>query len=241
MYGIFIAILTQVMLLYGSSAGFNQPGSASSGEYLDRISTETIQKNLNLKPGGLILLDTEFGNVSVEEYSGKEVRVELKLRGTPEGISNFRFTHNFFGNQLTLKGWYENSPASQNPNLRQVEFIIMVPEGSSYAVRAVTKQGNIKASISGSMSGIDLSTEAGCVRIEVPSDISANIDASTSSLGRVDISPANLFLKLCPDCEIRQDDHLKVKMNGGGSSISAYSGIGNVYFEITSPDHESQS
>ncbi len=232
MNGTLVAILTQALLLFGASAGFNQPSSASSSDYHDKVSTETIQKSLNLKPGGLILLDTEIGNVSLQEYEGREVKVELKLRGTPEGISKFRFTHNFFGNQLTLKGWCENSAGPLDPNLRQVDFVIMVPRGSSYAVRASTKQGSIDAAISGNMKGVELSTEAGSVRVELPSNLSADIDASTSGLGGVRVSPESLFSELCPECEIHLNDHLKVRMNGGGAAITAYSGIGSVYFEI---------
>ena len=86
MNGMFVAILAQSMLLFGTPAGFNHPGgSSSSPEYLDRVSTEIVQKSINLKPGGLILLDTEFGNISVEEYDGSEVKIELTLRGTPSG------------------------------------------------------------------------------------------------------------------------------------------------------------
>jgi hypothetical protein len=233
MNGTLVAILTQAMLLFGASAGFNQPSSASSSDYYDKVSTETIQKSLNLKPGGLILLDTEFGNVSLKEYDGREVKVELKLRGTPEGISKFRFTHNFFGNQLTLKGWCENGSGPRGSCLRQVDFVIMIPRGSSYAVRATTKQGSIDAAISGNMKGVELSTEAGSVRVELPSNLSADIDASTSGIGRVRVSPISVFSELCPECEVFRSDSLKVRMNGGGAAINAYSGIGSVYFEIT--------
>lgn len=232
MNGMLIAILAQAVLLCGSSAGFNRPSTSNSPSYLDRVSTEIVQKNMNLKSGGLILLDTEFGNVSIKEYDGSEVRVELKLRGTPEGISRFRFTHNFFGDQLTLKGWYENTPASCNKDLQEVEFLVMVPKGSSYAIRADTKQGNIKVQISGNMSRVDVSTEAGNVRLEVPMDLAASIDASTSELGKVRINQANLFQELCRDCEVRRSDRLKARMNGGGSAISAYSEIGSVYLDI---------
>ena len=230
MNGMLVAILTQAILLFGASAGFNQP---SSSDYVDRVSTEIIQKSLNLKPGGLILLDTQFGNVSIREYDGSEVKVELKLKGTPEGISNFRFTHNFFGNQLTLKGWCEKNNRPCDSNLRLVEFSILVPRGLPYAVRAETKQGSINAAISRNMTGVELSSDAGSVHIGLPSDLSADIDASTSGLGGVRVSPAALFSKLCPECEIRQNDRLKVRINGGGADITAYSGIGSVYFEIT--------
>lgn len=241
MNGMLIAILAQAVLLFGTSAGFNQPSSPSSPAYLDKISTEIVQKNVNLKPGGLILLDAEFGNVSIKEYDGKEVKVELKLRGTPEGISKFHFTHNFFGNQLTLKGWYEDNPGSGNKDLQQVEFLVMVPKGSSYAVRAATRQGNVRAVVSGSMSGVELFTDAGSVHLEVPMNLAANIDAATSGLGEVRINPEKVFSVLCPECEIHQNDHLKVKMNGGGSAINAYSGIGSVYLELISADHGTRS
>lgn len=241
MRGIFVAILTQALLLIGTSAGFNQPNSTGASDYVSKISTETVQKCLSLKPGGLILLDTEFGNVSIEEYDGSEVKVVLKLRGTPEGISNFRFTHNYFGSQLTLRGWYQKEPDPKNSGLQQADFIVMVPQNCLYAVRASTRQGSINAIISGCMTGVELSTEAGTVRLKVPSNISASVDASTSGLGQVRVAPANALTEFCPECEIRQADHLKVKMNGGGSAITAYSGIGSVYFEITAPKQDSPS
>ncbi len=233
MKGIFVAILTQALLLIGTSVAFNQPSFAGSSDYISRVSTETVQKCLNLKSGGLILLDTEFGNVSIEEYDGSEVKIVLKLRGTPEAISNFRFTHNYFGSQLTLKGWYEKNPGPGNNGLLQAEFVVMVPKGGRYAVRTVTKQGNIDASVSENMTGVELSTETGAVRLKVPSDISASLDASTSGPGQVKVMPVNALDRLCPECEIRRNDHLRVKINGGGSAITAYSGIGSVYFEIT--------
>lgn len=241
MNGILATILIQALLLIGTSTGFNQPSSAGSPDSVSKISTETIQKCLNLKPGGLILLDTEFGNVSIEEYDGSVVTVVLKLRGTPEGIANFRFTHNYFGSQVTLKGWYEKDPGSRNHELREAGFTVMVPKGCLYAIRADTKQGNINAAITECMKEVELSTEAGTIRLEVPSDISANIDAFTSGLGQVKVNPVAKFRKICPDCEIRNDDHLKVKMNGGGSTINAYSGIGSVYFEIIEPKQDPQS
>lgn len=241
MNGMFAAILTQALLLVGTSTGFNQPGSTNPSEYFDRVNTETVEKNINLRSGGLILLDTQFGNVAIEEYEGKEVKVELRLRGTPEAISNFRFTHNYFGNQVTLKAWYEESPGSKNYDLHQAEFFVMVPRGSTYAVRVVTKQGNIDAAITGNMKNVELLTEAGKVRLEVPSDLSACIDASTSGLGEVRIDPMDVFAKLCPECEVRSDSHLKVRMNGGGCSITAHSGIGSVYFEIKPAKNPSQS
>ncbi len=234
MNGMFIAILAQSMLLFGSSAGFNQPVSSGSSMHTERQSTEVIQKDISLKPGGLILLDTDFGNISVEEYDGSDVKVELTLRGTPEGISGFRFTHNYFGSQVTLKGWYENGSAGSNGALRDVEFVIMIPRSSKYAVRATTRQGNIDAAIAANMCGVELFTEAGSVKLELPTDLAANLDLSTSELGKVTVNSLKTFSVICPNCEIRREDCLKVRMNGGGTAVSAYSGIGNVYLDITS-------
>ncbi len=242
MNGIFVAILAQSMLLFGAPAGFNQPGSSSAtSEYLDRVSTETVQKSINLKPGGLILLDTELGNISVKEYDGSEVKIELTLRGTPDGIANFHFTHNFFGSQLTLKGWYEKGEPAGGRALSQVEFVVMVPRGSPCSVRAVTKQGNICAAVSSDMKDVELITETGSVRLELPSDLSANIEASTSELGGVKITPSTALSTNCPSYEIRRDNYLKAKMNGGGSVITAYSGLGNVYVEIDPGEPDSRS
>jgi hypothetical protein len=242
MNGMFLAILAQSMLLFGPHAGFNQPGgSAVSSEYMERVSTEIVQKNISLKPGGLILLDTEIGNISVEEFDGRDVKIELTLRGTPDGISHFHFTHNFFGNQLTLKGWYEKGEPAGGRALNQVDFVVRIPKASHYSLRAVTKQGSIHAAVSGNMKEVELFTEAGSVKLDLPSNLSANIDASTSDLGKVMINPTSVFSVICPNCEIRQDDHLKARMNGGGPSITAYSGIGNVRVEITSKEGGSRS
>jgi len=48
------------------------------------------------------------------------------------------------------------------------------------------------------MKGVELSTEAGSVRVELPSNLSADIDASTSGLGGVRVSPESLFSEVCP-------------------------------------------
>ena len=242
MNGMFVAILAQSMLLFGTPAGFNHPGgSSSSPEYLERVSTEIVQKSINLKPGGLILLDTELGNISVEEYDGSEVKIDLTLRGTPEGIANFHFTHNFFGSQLTLKGWYENGEPAVGRGLSQVEFVVMVPRGLPSSLRAVTKQGNIHAAVSTNMKEVNLITEAGSVKLDLPAGLSANIEASTPELGEVKIIPVSALSAGCLRCEIRRYDYLKAKMNGGGSVITAYSGIGNVYVEIDAKGPAGQS
>jgi len=241
MNGAFIAILTQALLLFGTSTGFNQPSSINSPDYADKISTETIRKDLNFKPGGLILLDTEYGNIKLEEYSGSEVRIELKLRGTAEGISNFKFTHNYFADQLTLKGWYDHTPGSRIADLTGIEFIVLVPKGRAYAISARTKQGNIEALVSRDMKCVDLSTEAGKVHVALPSDMSASVDASTSGLGAVSLNSSISYQGLRPKYEVNSVDHMKFKINGGKCVISAYSGIGSVYFELTSPKHKSQT
>jgi len=227
-----LAFLAQTMFLSGTAAGSVHGYYTAPKSSEDRVGTETIQKSLRLGSGGTILLDTELGNVSISEYDGSDVKVELQLEGTPEDVANFHFTHDYFGNQVTLKGWYGNNGETQDPKFRQAHFTIMIPRDSSYSIRTDTRLGNIKAVLSNKTKAVDLSADAGSVWVKLPCDISATLDASTSGIGGVELTPEESVAKLGFAGEIQKNDHIKGKMNGGGPEINAYAGAGNVRFEI---------
>jgi hypothetical protein len=227
-----IAFLAQAMLLSGTTGGSGQNCYGAEKNSEDRVGTETIQKSLRLSSGGTILLDTELGNVTIAEYDGRDVKVELQLEGTPEDVSRFHFTHDYFGNQVTLKGWYGEKGEAQDPRFREAHFTIMVPRDSSYSIRTDTKLGNIKAVLSQNTKAVDLSADAGSVWVKIPCDIAATLDASTSGIGGVELTPEELVAKLCFTSEVLKSDHVKGKMHGGGPEINAYAGAGNVRFEI---------
>jgi len=232
MNGMVIGFLMQVMLWAGipGSPVSNSSVKSSPADY--EIGTETIQKDLKVNSGTLILLDTDMGNVSIDEYDGSNVKVDLKLEGTPEAVAQFHFTHDYFGNQLTLKAWYEKNTSNSDPRLRKVRFVISVPRDSSYSFQTTTRSGDIDVAISKNMKGISLSSGSGKVQIKIPCNIAANIDASTSSIGKVRLTPSDLISRLCLTSEIYQPDHFKGKVNGGGAEINAYAGIGDIFFEI---------
>lgn len=236
MSGIAVAFLTQALLWSGMVGGgklANQNGPAYSE---DRVGTETIEKTLKVNSGSLILLDTQLGNVSISEYDGNEVSVELRLEGTPENIRRFHFTHDYFGNQVTLKGWLDGSG---DPQLSTVQFSILIPKDSSYAIRALTRSGNIHAVVSKNARAFDLTTELGSVWVKIPENVSANIDASTLEVGKVSFKPAKCATAPFITYDIKKADHLKGRMGNGGIPINAYAGIGNVSLEAVSSQENS--
>lgn len=228
MNGLTLAFLIQAMLWLGMVGGGKQANHTGLAYSEDRVGTETIEKTLKINSGALILLDTQLGNVSINEYDGSEVTVELRLEGTPENVAKFHFTHDYFGNQVTLKGWCEGSV---DPQLNEVQFSILVPKDSSYAIRVVTQSGNIEAVVSKNAEAFDLTTELGSVWVKIPDDISADIDASTFGVGKVSFKPAKLVSAPCFKYEVKEADHLKGRMGDGGLAINAFAGIGDVSLE----------
>lgn len=230
-----MVLLTQVALLLGMLPGFGSGGSegrsgpSNSGS---TMSTETVQKTLRVSSGTLILLDTEYGDVAIRNYDGDNVKVELKMEGTGTDVSNFRFTHDYFENQVTLKAWYEKEKGRQSQASSKVSFLILVPRDSSYAFQTVTGLGNIDADISANTKSADLSTEMGSVSVKIPRDYQADIDAVARGMGSVVLSPAELICEPCFKCDINRADRLKGKMHGGGQAINAQASIGSVYFQV---------
>ncbi len=228
-------LLTQVTLLLGMLPGFGSFGSdrpSSSPNSGSITSTEMVQKTLRISSGTLILLDTEYGDVAIKSYDGRDVKVELKIEGTGADVSNFRFTHDYFVNQVTLKAWYDKGEGRLSHASSRVSFLILVPRDSSYAFQTATGLGNIDADISANTKSADLSTEMGSVSVKIPRDYRADIDAVTRGMGNVVFSPADLVCGPRFKCDINRADRLKGKMHGGGPAINAYAGIGNVYFQV---------
>ncbi|MCL5035187.1 MAG: hypothetical protein M1395_08825 [Bacteroidetes bacterium] len=227
-----IALLTQTIMWLGMLQGFGRDGSYGPSNSENMTSTETVQKTLKMSSGSTILLDTEYGNVTIKGYEGRDVKVELRMEGKGENTSDFRFTHDYFANQVTLKAWYERGTGRQNHGTGKVSFLILIPRDSSYSFQTATRLGNIDAEISANTRSADLSTEMGSVSVKIPYNCGADIDAITHGAGNVEFSPANMVCEPCFKCDINKSDHLKGKIHGGGRAINASAGIGNVYFQV---------
>ncbi len=240
MNGIVIAILTQAVLFWGTSIVPMPLNAAEKSDNVDEVSTEIIQKSMKLNPGGLVLLDTQVGNITVNEYEGAEIRVELTIQGTPESIGAFRFTHNYFGNQLTVLGWCENN-GTVVQCLKQIEFRVLIPKGAGFSVRVSTKKGDISALISDRVEKIDLATDAGIIRIALPSDYSALLDVSVSEFGTIHTGRKSVLRGPNINVDVDQEHHVKAKLNGGRSLITARSQIGNIFVDFLDVVKRAQS
>ena len=227
-----MALLTQTMMWLGMLQGFVWNGTYGSTNAGRMTSTETIQKTLKISSGSTILLDAECGNVTIRGYEGRDVKVELRMEGTGENTTDLRFTHDYFADQVTLKAWFERGDEGYNNGTGKINFLILVPRDSSYSFSTATRMGNIDAEISANTKSADLSTEMGSVSVKIPCNYGADIDAVTRGAGNVQVSPKYMFCEPCFKSYVNKSDHLKGKMNGGGPSINASTGIGSVYFQV---------
>ncbi len=227
-----VALLTQTIMWIGmltGSWGGGNSGPASAG---DMMITETVQKTLEIGSGSTILLDTEYGNVAIKPYEGRNVKVELKMEGKGKDASDFRFTHDYFANQVTLKAWYENESGKQNHGSDKISFLILVPQDSSYSIQTATRFGDIDAEISANTKSAELSTEMGNVSIKMPSNCRVDIDVISRGAGFVEVTPLYMLCEPCFKPYLIKIDHVKGAMNGGGRAINASAGIGSVYFHV---------
>ena len=140
----FIIMLTAMLL----------PLSLTAGE-------RNFEKKFNATSGGLLTVDTDFGDVIIKGTSSGEVRVEAKLRGNKTDLDEFEITAVETGQGIEVRGrgnkdddWWSTG----FDNLH-VKFSIVVPE--QYNVRLMTAGGDINiealdGTIQGETSGGDI-------------------------------------------------------------------------------------
>jgi len=159
------------------------------------IEISTLGGNVSLgNVTGDIDISTAGGNINVDQNKGM-----LKLSTAGGNIK----AKNFAGN-------VDASTAGGNINLT----------GSNGKVNGSTAGGNISLDYSGKNYGIDLSTAAGQISVDLPSDIDADADLSTM-VGKV-------------KCDFYSSEgnkkfsSLKTKINNGGEPLNCSTMAGNI-------------
>jgi DUF4097 and DUF4098 domain-containing protein YvlB len=146
------------------------------------------------KVTGNINASTAGGNISID---GSKGNVDLSTSGGNIKVDGF-------------DGDVNVSTAGGNIKL----------DGSNGEVKASTAGGNIKLEYSGKNMGIDLSTLAGSINVEIPADFDAEADISTLT-GNINSdfgSPKNDFVS----------SHLKTTINNGGNKLKCSTLAGDV-------------
>jgi hypothetical protein len=96
----------------------------------------------------------------------------------------------------------------------------IVAEVTNGKVEAITSGGDIRVSLSGSNQGISATTSGGGVALQLPRDVKATVDASTSS--------GSVQSDLTVDASKKSRQRLYGTINGGGETIYARSSGGDV-------------
>jgi DUF4097 and DUF4098 domain-containing protein YvlB len=160
-----------------------------------KVNINTSGGNINVKKlTGDVDASTAGGNISIDESKGS---VHLSTSGG--NISVEKFDGNV--DVSTLGG-----------NIRLA--------GSDGEVKASTAGGNIKLEYSGKSRGVDLSTLAGSINLEIPSDFDADADVSTLA-GKINSdfgSPKNDLVS----------SYLKTTINNGGNKLKCSTLAGDI-------------
>ena len=159
------------------------------------VDISTMGGNVSVgKVTGDIDISTSGGNISVDQNKGM-----LKLSTAGGNIK----AKNFDGN-------VDASTAGGNINLT----------GSNGKVDGSTAGGNIRLDYSGKNYGIDLSTMAGQISVDLPSDFDADADLSTM-VGKVKCDFYNSEGS-------KKYSNLKTKINNGGEPLNCSTMAGNI-------------
>ncbi len=160
--------------------------------------------NLNLKTGG--------GNITITSVKGK---IELTSSGGNISLdgSSGDISVSTQGGNLNLKSFDGNVSAETNGGNIKLS-------GSNGSVFASTNGGNVTLDYTGKNYGIELVTNAGNVKIDVPSDIDADVDMSTT-VGRI-----------ITDFGTPTDKHigssLKTTLGSGGNKLKCSTNAGTI-------------
>ncbi len=145
---------------------------------------------------GMVVLHTSGGSVNAKNLEGS---CEAKTSGGSINLEN-------------IKGSTLATTSGGNLGLSEIEG----------KIDAHTSGGNITARLHGSNEGILLRTSGGSITLEVPSSISADVDATTSGGSvRCDL-PISIRGKM-------EEDELTGSINGGGNLIRLKTSGGNIH------------
>lgn len=175
-----------------SSAGGDLEVSSIEGAVMGDISGgDVVLKAIK----GKVEAATSGGDIRGEECAGK---VRLKTSGGDIIM-------------VGLTGDVDANTSGGNVKLTSV----------SGAVRAETSGGDVLVEVRGENRGIHAETSGGSITIDVPKDISANIDAGTSGGGIECDLPVTTSGRI-------SESRIKGTVNGGGATIYAHTSGGDV-------------
>lgn len=179
---------------------------ANSGALAEKPE-KVIQKSFEVSPGGILVIDTDFGSIDVRTHDKNMVDAEIIIKSKSSreskfksALEDFELTFNQDGNKIIIEGnWDRESWLQSNPF--NLEFIMSIPKafnvdlttsGGSIAVDDLNGNVNTQTSggslnfgnITGEVNG---KTSGGSIQVE---SCQGNIDVKTSGgsikLGRIE-------------------------------------------------------
>ncbi len=160
--------------------------------------------NVNAKTGG--------GNISVSALKGIVVLNSSGGNITIDGITGQTKATTQGGN-ITLKNFDGNVSAETNGGNVKLA-------GSNGSVYAATNGGNITLDYSGKNFGIELNTNAGNVKVDVPAQFDADVDMTTTC-GRI-------VTDLGTPADKHVGSSLKTTIGSGGAKLSCSTNAGTI-------------
>ncbi len=172
---------------------------------------EYLEKEFDVKPGGLLTLDSDRGSVLVETNSKNKVLIEVVLKAdtrdkerAQEIFEDFKIDFSQDGDNVTIEADYKRGSNfwGKNKNRLQVEFSISVPE--KYNLDIVTGGGSI--TVDDLEGDIEAATSGGSLNFE---KIKGSVHGRTSG--------GSINLKKC-------EGMADVKTSGGSINIGHVKG-----------------
>jgi DUF4097 and DUF4098 domain-containing protein YvlB len=231
--GSFIMItLLYVALVLGFS-GAVEPANLVYAATIDRV----IEKSFDVRPGGLLNLDSRIGSVNVEGWDNGEVRVKIEVEGRDRDIEDIEFHIESSINGVDIRADIPRSRSLFGDWGRgiRVKYTINVPfeydlkiRTAGGAIAMTSVDGTIDARTSGgginaeNLSGaIDLTTSGGGVRV---STLRGDISLKTSG-GSITVEGAYGMLEARtsggPIRLSEIDAQVDARTSGGGITVSA--------------------
>ncbi|MDE0086308.1 MAG: DUF4097 family beta strand repeat-containing protein [Candidatus Poribacteria bacterium] len=191
-----------------------------------------IEKTFNVNSGGLLIIDTEIGNIDVQTVAQDKVNVivtkELRKRLDvyQEALDDFKVTFDEKGSDLSIKGEFERGRDHWRRQLSDLKISFKVTVPSKYDVDLDTPSGNI--SVDGVTGKSNAKTSAGNIDV---SNIVGPVKANTSA--------GNLRFDEVKGSILGRSAAGNITLSNCQGSVDTRTSAGNINADIaTQPQHE---
>ncbi len=191
------------------------------------IQDNRIERKFSVKPGGLLVIDTDRGSINVESGSSNELRVvidrEVTRGNEAEALQSMKFNFDQDGNAIRLTGEHVGGARKHDRNRLRVKIHVHTPE--NYNVDLKTAGGSISvADIEGE---VKAKTAGGSLHF---GDIAGPVYGRTSggsvellgSTGKADLKTSGGSIRIG-----HVDAEVDAHTSGGSISIEHASGYVN--------------